>query len=190
MTPPAEKKAIREHWKTNYPRDLALRERLSRQICAVIGASPEFRTARWIGLFAPLPWEPDLSSLWAERPDACVFPATDPPVRAMAFYAVKKLADLVPRYARIPEPPKEKATLVPGWSAQDLILVPGYGFDGFGGRVGSGEGFYDRFLQGSAAQKWGVGFSEQIAKGRFAQEATDVRMDAIVTERGKRERES
>ena len=190
MAPPAEKKAIREAWKQNYPRDLALREKLSRQICAIIAATPEFRAARWVGIFSKLPWEPDLTPLWTLRPEACVFPATDPPVRAMAFYSVKSLAELVPGHARIPEPSKILANRVDKWTSQDLILAPGHGFDESGGRIGSGEGFYDRFLQGLPVQKWGICFSEQIAKGRFAQEATDVRMDAVVTPLGKIERKS
>lgn len=102
----------------------------------------------------------------------------------MTFYRVESLDELQAGYAGILEPPADPARAVTGWKSTDLILVPGYLFDAHGGRIGSGHGYYDRFLAGVPARKWGVCFSHQISKERLAQEPTDVRMDAVCSETG------
>lgn len=89
-----------------------------------------------------------------------------------------------------------------------LLLCPSAAFDSACGRIGKGAGFYDRFLEGLAAQhhvssassvpasptevdasgslcEWsystlGVGFDEQIV-GAVAMEANDVYMDEVLT---------
>jgi 5-formyltetrahydrofolate cyclo-ligase len=53
------------------------------------------------------------------------------------------------------EEPASDAPLVP-LEAIDLVLVPGAGFDRFGGRVGYGGGCYDRLLPQLAAVRVGV----------------------------------
>jgi 5-formyltetrahydrofolate cyclo-ligase len=52
--------------------------------------------------------------------------------------------------------------------------------------LGSGAGFYDRFLAGLSfsPKKWGTCFASQISKERLAQDGTDVRMDAVCSELG------
>ena len=64
----------------------------------------------------------------------------------------------------------------------DLILVPGVAFDGKGGRLGRGGGYYDRILKkASRVPKFGLCFREQIVK-KVPMTAHDVWVDRVITD--------
>jgi len=67
----------------------------------------------------------------------------------------------------------------------DLVIVPGVAFDSTGGRIGYGKGCYDRFLPQllDDVPIVGLAYDFQVLP-RVPQESTDVRVDAIVTEKG------
>jgi 5-formyltetrahydrofolate cyclo-ligase len=72
----------------------------------------------------------------------------------------------------------------------DTIFVAGVGFDGLGGRLGHGAGFYDRALAfRNLRTHWrgprlvGIAYAFQVVS-HIPVTATDIRMDFIVTERG------
>jgi 5-formyltetrahydrofolate cyclo-ligase len=68
---------------------------------------------------------------------------------------------------------------------QVLFLVPGVAFDDSGGRLGRGGGWYDRLLgRFDRATRWGLAFSLQLVPD-LPVDPWDVRMDAVVTERGR-----
>lgn len=62
------------------------------------------------------------------------------------------------------------------------VLVPGLGFDKQGVRLGQGQGFYDRTLQGYLGLKIGV-TCEALIVDQLPSESTDVCMDYLVTEK-------
>ncbi len=62
------------------------------------------------------------------------------------------------------------------------VLVPGLGFDKQGVRLGHGQGFYDRTLQGYLGFKIGV-TCEALLVDKLPSESTDVCMDYLVTEK-------
>ena len=65
-----------------------------------------------------------------------------------------------------------------------LVIVPGVVFDRRGGRIGFGAGYYDRFLpKVPDARKVGLCYESQIAEEVPCGEM-DVRMDALLTEKG------
>lgn len=175
------KSDFRRAWREKYPRDPGVRQRCSARVVELLRASSEFKNAEQVALFAAQPWEIDLAGLWNARPEACVLPRVEGD--RLHFHFVKSWADLKVGYKGILEPP---ATAVPAGAFRetDLLLVPGLAFDRFGGRIGSGKGFYDRFLPTVSGQFWAVGYEQQIFDGELAQEPLDVRMGAIVTERG------
>lgn len=47
----------------------------------------------------------------------------------------------------------------------DLVFVPGIAFDGSGGRIGRGGGFYDRFLERWRAERAAAGHAPGLAVG-------------------------
>lgn len=78
--------------------------------------------------------------------------------------------------------PKTGEEIVP-----EVVIVPLVAFDRFGVRLGYGGGFYDRTLAalrtGGELHAVGFAYSGQEVP-RLPAEATDVRLDAVVTERG------
>lgn len=67
----------------------------------------------------------------------------------------------------------------------DFVLVPGAGFDRHGGRMGMGNGYYDRFLKALSPSNYiGVAWKVQIMENPIPMDRYDQRMPAIVTEQG------
>ncbi|MBP9903534.1 MAG: 5-formyltetrahydrofolate cyclo-ligase, partial [Verrucomicrobia bacterium] len=62
----------------------------------------------------------------------------------------------------------------------DLVLVPGVAFDPRGGRLGRGQGYYDRLLAGVRGTKCGVAFDEQIVDA-VPVGPLDIRLNCILT---------
>lgn len=67
----------------------------------------------------------------------------------------------------------------------DLVLVPLLAIDKNGNRLGYGKGYYDRFFKRLNAKcfKLGVGFEFQVM-GEVPSTESDVRLDAVMTEKG------
>lgn len=63
----------------------------------------------------------------------------------------------------------------------DIVIVPGVAFDLDLNRIGSGGGYYDRFLKGTSAYKIGVCFDYQVVE-KIDAGSHDVPMDIVVTE--------
>jgi 5-formyltetrahydrofolate cyclo-ligase len=75
------------------------------------------------------------------------------------------------------------------WVEPEVLIVPMLAFDARGYRLGYGGGFYDRTLEGLRDRRpvLAVGFAfaaQEVAK--VPTDATDQRLDAVVTERGVR----
>ena len=73
------------------------------------------------------------------------------------------------------------------WVEPDVLIVPLLAFDARGYRLGYGGGFYDRTLEGLRARGpvLAVGFAfaaQEVAEVPI--DATDQRLDAVITERG------
>ena len=69
----------------------------------------------------------------------------------------------------------------------DLLVMPLRGFDGAGTRLGSGAGYYDRWLARQRPRPFCVGYAfaaQEVA--HLPREAWDQPLDAICTERGLR----
>lgn len=81
------------------------------------------------------------------------------------------------------EPLRTDATRCPQVAELDVILVPGVAFDRQGGRLGHGQGFYDRLLSQVSQQTTlvGVAFDCQIVP-HIPTEPHDVPMDFVLTE--------
>ena len=179
----SSKRALRESWKRDFPQDPNVRKSASLAICQALITHSGFSQAPQIGLFAGRVFEIDLLPLLTLTQKTYFFPKVDPLTRQLHFFSVAHLEQLEMGAYGILEPksglPKAQ------WSAQDLILVPGFGFDIFGTRIGSGAGYYDRFFAlNPHLNRWGIGFHQQFHHQELAHSSHDVRMQAIVTESG------
>lgn len=117
----------------------------------------------------------------------------------LEFAEYRRNATLVAGSLGVDEPGSE-ARVVP-LAEVDWVIVPGLAFDGEGGRLGRGAGYYDRAFAASAqvgtattdkavsSEAWeavrptliGAGFALQMV-GEVPTSSLDVRMDAVATE--------
>jgi len=102
--------------------------------------------------------------------------------RRLVFRQVSDFeADLKPGLLAIPEP-KASCPRIPAREA-DVMIVPGTAFDRRGYRLGTGGGFYDRFLRGVPQRpRIALAFEAQLVD-RVPHADHDERVDFIVTER-------
>lgn len=164
--------------------DGATRARLAARL-AVEGA--RVAAARPAGdvaaLFASMRSEPDLRALAEALHEAgrtLCLPAMQGRGAPLIFRRWAPGEALVPARFGVSEPGNDAPVVTPS-----LLFVPLAGFDRAGYRIGYGGGFYDRTLaQLRAAREIvavGVAFSAQELP-RVPREATDARLDMILTE--------
>lgn len=179
--------AAKSRLATLSPADRAAR---SRVLCDRLLVWSEFRVARVVMSFLPMPSEPDVtlihSAILSAGQRVCV-PRTD--WGAGAIVPVEITAP-TPAAMVLNRGVSEPAVGTPiELGAIDAMLVPGLAFDESGGRLGRGGGFYDRFItRWRAARRGmpgsraiGVAFEEQIG-AVVPMEEGDARLDALATE--------
>lgn len=105
-----------------------------------------------------------------------LFPRVEAPDRPLSFRVASR-AELVPGFARIPEPPPAAQAVEPA-----VILVPLLAVDRAGNRLGQGGGFYDRTLAALAGRVplIGVAWDCQLVDA-LRPEPWDVPLDAVAT---------
>lgn len=162
---------------------LSTRTQLSQQICAYLAALPPLQSARRVALYAPIRSEVDVMPLFEhlrQRYVEVCFPRVEQGMGCIAFVPVQDTGlGWAPGYRGILEPSGAAVPL----SALDGIVVPGVGFDAYGGRLGYGAGWYDRTLVGYSGWCIGAAFAMQLVD-RLPMEAHDRPMNAVVTESG------
>jgi len=178
------KKATREAWKACYPRDPRIRTEASLKVCQTLLQQSIFSQARRIALFAGLPHEINLLFLFQFWPRAYAFPQVNRLDQQLSFFEMGSPRELSPGSLDILEPSPGGPPLQ-GWTEGDLFLVPGFGFDRQGNRIGTGAGYYDRFFaKNPAPKRWGICFHQQFHDQELAHTHHDVRMEAVVTDKG------
>ena len=159
----------------------------SARVCARVLGLPEFRAARAVALFVPLPGEIDVNSLIKEcqrQGKDRLFPRFAADTGGYRLVPVHDLeAETAPGRFGIREPLPQLAAASGAWLAQAglLWIVPGLVFDPEGTRLGRGGGWYDRLLAQAPGLKVGVAFDWQLLP-RVPRADRDVSMDIVVTE--------
>lgn len=164
--------------------DPAKKTEMDKAIVDRIAASPWFRRAGTILLYAPVKGEIDLVPLLraARRAGKQVgFPRCDAETNTMQFFALLPGQKLVPGAYGIPEPPAD-APLVES-DRHTLCLVPALTFSADGHRLGYGRGYYDRFLETFPGVTVGALYSS-FALRTLPAEEHDRSVQYLVTERG------
>ncbi len=146
-------------------------------------ATPEFRAARRVGLYAPVQNEVDTAAVLTEALASSRVVAY-PVVRGehLEFRHVLAKCMLSKGAFGIPEPTDACEAIDP-WGI-DLIVVPGIAFDLTGKRIGYGKGYYDRTLHQLEGKGKLVGFCYDFQLVEtIAGEPHDVMMDLLITEK-------
>ncbi len=106
---------------------------------------------------------------------------------------------LRPGHFGVPEPPPSETaearsrageSVDPSQSAAgtplDLVLLPGLVFDRYGGRIGWGKAYYDRFLASCRPRPAtaGIGYDFQVLDQELPLQPHDVRLDWLITPSG------
>ncbi len=158
------------------------RQEKSLRACQRLMDLPAFAKARAIHAFVPFRSEidtrPVIKQAWKAAKKVAL-PKVVACDHTMRNIWTQSWDQLEAGYMGIPEPKAElpDAEL----SKLELIVVPGAAFDRFGGRMGYGGGFYDRFMLQSPALRVGFCFDLQVIDA-VPHCAHDLQVDLLVTD--------
>lgn len=165
----------------------------ARRLYRQLAQHPRFRRARHIALYLPNDGEIDprlLLQAAQRRGKATYLPVLNPwPRTRMVFQRIEPGEQMRRNRFGILEPVIRTARQRRVW-ALDLLLMPLVGFDGKGGRLGMGGGFYDRSLAYRAMRKKShkptlLGLAHECQRvDRLPLESWDVALQATVTDQG------
>lgn len=152
----------------------------SDKICRILQEQPCYMESENICFYYPLGSEVNLLPL-AERALESGKRISFPRVSGddMEFYRVSDLQEFAEGAFHVMEPTSQDVM-----DGDALVFVPGLLFDGCGGRMGYGKGYYDRYFSGrTGCRKVGVCYEMQFIR-KVPCNKYDVLMDAVVTEQG------
>jgi 5-formyltetrahydrofolate cyclo-ligase len=113
-----------------------------------------------------------------------ILPAFDTTKYEMKLMKIDNLdTDLIPGPRGILEPDSSRCNVVP-IECIDIAIIPGVAFDEKGGRIGSGDGYYDRLIPklSITTRKVALTFENQIIP-QIQMESHDKYVDIIITEK-------
>ena len=111
-----------------------------------------------------------------------VLPAFDTQKFRIKLFKIDNIEkDLKPGQRGILEPDATRCKSVP-IECLDIVIIPGVAFDEKGGRIGSGEGYYDRFIPRLpiTTRKISIAFEDQIIP-QIPMDFHDKHVDIIIT---------
>ena len=156
----------------------------SQAVCRLILESTSWQEAGQAMLYMPISGEIDVKALienGLETGKTIALPRFSVEKNGYGACAIANLGDLVPGKFGIPEPSPGSQKM--DTKQLDLAIVGGVAFDGLGGRLGRGGGFFDRLLADIPAKICGVCFDQQVYPD-VPLERHDVKMDIIATPSG------
>ena len=160
----------------------AEKARRSREILNRLFRHPRFVRAKNVFTYLALPSEVQTWSLVEEglrRGKRIYVPRVDSDEKRIWAIEVSGLTDLKPGTFGILEPELDTKRVAQPEDLE-LAVVPGLGFDREGGRLGRGEGYFDRFLkEAKEAYKIGLAFECQIVE-KIPCEINDIIMNEIL----------
>lgn len=105
----------------------------------------------------------------------------------MEFIYITDLTELKPNSMGISEPDQDIIVSEPGRIADEkdvLILMPGLAFDNYGGRIGYGGGFYDKYISSHKDTHFtriALCFDFQLLEEKLPMEEHDEKIDKVIT---------
>ncbi|MBD7911936.1 MULTISPECIES: 5-formyltetrahydrofolate cyclo-ligase [Clostridium] len=144
--------------------------RKAKNIFIYIGFGSEINTAEYINEFL-------------EEGKNIFLPRIDLSKKVMDAVEIHSLEDLKKNKFGILEPGKDEAVI--DKNLLDLIIVPGVAFDLWGGRVGYGGGYYDKYMSDidESIHRLALCYQFQVLK-ELPKEKHDIKINEIITENG------
>jgi len=161
------------------------RKAADRLILSRLIALEQYRNALLLLTYVSDGSEPDTLMLIARaladgKEVAC--PRCDVSAHTMTFRKIRSLGELSPGAYGLYEPAPDAPETQPEEMQNSVCIVPGLAFDGSGGRLGYGGGYYDRFLAGYCGSTVGLCRSECYSAQPLPRDNTDVTVDTVVTD--------
>jgi 5-formyltetrahydrofolate cyclo-ligase len=161
----------------------ALRRAKSKKIFQRLIKDPLLKRSEHVALYYGVPPEvvtrPFLKVLLKDK--KIYLPRIALKTKSLKFRRIRSLSRDLSRGPYGIMEPKSSCTARPA-GRMDLIIVPGVAFDGKGGRLGRGAGYYDRLLaKAKGVFKVGLCFREQLVK-KIPMKAHDIRMNKVITD--------
>lgn len=184
----SDKASARRHAKERWRIFLADAERkaaLERELVALLSELSE--DARLLIYFA-LPDELDLGGVLGRVEARMYAPRTLPAEMEFRQYdpGDPELARIEAGRFRVPGPGETAPLLELPLDRRDLALIPGLAAAPDGARLGRGGGYYDRWRERLERGRCVMLLPEELAALDFPAEEHDLRLDLILTERGRR----
>lgn len=151
-----------------------------------IAETAAFGAAHTVLLYAPYQSEPNLLPLVRIAREAnkkIAFPRCNTKEHTIRFFYLEESARLREGAYGIYEPAEDAPECFP--DKDTLCIVPALAFDTKGNRLGSGLGYYDRFLTCFEGTSMGVAFSKTLLQ-QVPCDAHDIPVSVLVTEKGVR----
>ncbi len=160
--------------------ELPHRDTRSAALCEQIRRLPAWAGARTVGLFAPLPEEPDLLALLEHHDKRFVFPSIQG--TTLHWRVATHAEQLLPVEAMGSRVLREPTAGEPvDLGAIELLLVPGLAFTTEGVRLGRGGGYYDRVLASLPRHTLSVGICHAFqVLGSLPTEAHDLPVACVL----------
>lgn len=160
------------------------RDSWSQAITAQICSLAAVQRAKTVMFYRAFQNEPNIDSLFARLQESgtrCALPRVIDETNMEACLIHDLEQEMKPGFKGILEPVEVCPIVAP--EEIDVIIIPGNSFDRAGHRLGSGMGFYDRYLARPEvnAVKIGIAYTFAILE-EIPNEPHDVQMDYIVTE--------
>ncbi len=136
-------------------------------------------------LYHPLWDEPDIRPVMFDalkKGKAVGLPRVENERGDMSFYSIEGENSLAPGSFHLLEPAPSCPKILDA-HAYPLCFIPGIAFDAFGGRLGFGKGYYDRFLARFEGARAGVLYMVCMAD-KVPKEENDIPMHVLFTEQG------
>ena len=177
-----DKQTMRQTVRARFP-DMEARNRESTLICRHVLSWPDYRAAKIVAGYIPLPREADITAVLADAlasGKAVLLPRVEGE-RRMTLRRVHSLDELIPgRWGLLEPPPTAEIISV---EAAQVMLVPLEAVDPSGMRLGKGGGYYDTLLTDEGPVTLGIALSWQWVE-RVPREPWDKPLDAAVDAKG------
>ena len=158
-------------------------DRAGERIAERVIGSDEYQNAQTVFVYISTPQEPDTSRIlqraFADGKTVCVPRCYEYGV--MKAVQVRPDAEYRDNAYGIPEPVDDARIIAP--RDVDLAIIPCLSADDAGVRLGHGAGYYDRWLEQTAAVKMCLCY-ERMKEAGIPQDEHDVRMQYVVSEAG------